>query len=118
DADNADWRPADRIEGDPFVSMERINRSLLPYDCDEQDCFSAAYSTFYVERKTPYPRYLCADCHGPYSSTLYDPYESQCSVFEVRVDYDWRWRRRDPFYFTPYWYYYRRADCAPRYYAY
>ena len=113
-----EWRDGGTIVGDPFLGMERINRAILPYDCDEEDCFSASYASFYVERKVPYPRYVCADCHGPFADALYDPYATRCSVFDIRVDYDWRWRRHFPFYRQPYWYYFRRADVAPRFYGY
>ncbi len=112
------WREGGHIVGDPYLGMERINRSILPYDCDEQDCYAAAYTSFYVERKVAYPRFLCNDCHGPNADMYHDPYQSVCSVFEIRVDYDWRWRRGYPYYHNPYWYYFRRADCAPRFYGY
>ncbi len=118
DVSDASWRERGRIAGDPFLGMERINRSILPYDCDEEDCYSASYTSFYVDRHVDYPRFLCADCHGPYADAYYDPYATQCSVFEIRVDYDWRWRRHYPFYRNPYWYYFRRANVAPRYYGY
>jgi hypothetical protein len=115
--DNSDWRSGGTVVGDPFLGLERVNRSILPYDCDEEDCYSAAYTSYYVERKVSYPRYLCADCHGPYAGVYYDPYGTRCSVFEIRVDYDWRWRRHWPFYGNPYWYYFRRNDCPPRYFS-
>ncbi|MBI5838015.1 MAG: DUF4384 domain-containing protein [Candidatus Eisenbacteria bacterium] len=118
DLDRTDWRNGGQLAGDPFVGMERINRAILPYDCDEDDCYSAAYTSYYVERKVSYPRYVCADCHGPYAAYSYDPYGMQCSVFEIRVDYDWRWRNHWPFYGAPYWYYFRRNDCPPRYFTY
>ena len=115
DLSNPNWRDEGLVVGDPFVGMERINRGILPYDCDEEDCYSAAYTSYYVEHKVNYPRYLCSDCHGPSADVYYDPYAVSCPVFEVRVDYDWRWRRHYPFYGRPYWYYFRRADAPPRF---
>ncbi len=112
-----DWRNRGRIVGDPFKGMDRINRSILPYDCDENDCYAGGYCSYYVQKKVSYPRYLCADCHGPAAWHAFDPYSSRCSVFDIRADYDWRWRPRRPFYGSAYWYYWRRSDCPPRYFT-
>jgi uncharacterized protein DUF4384 len=106
-----------RIVGDPFVAMERIRRRVLE-NYDYQEDFASAYVTYYVHHAVRYPRYLCYDCHRPNQWAWwdgFDPYYTQCSVFDFRVNWSWGW---GPGYwsgFVPYYYYVYRYDCPPRY---
>ncbi len=109
--------PDGKIVGDPFVAMERIRRQVLANPSDSHS-FATAYTSYYVHHPVRYPRYLCNDCHRPgYWSWWdgFDPYYSQCSVFEFRVNANWWW---GPTYWTtyvPYYAYVYRTDCPPRY---
>jgi hypothetical protein len=73
------------VTGDPFVAMRRVNGWLVPRVGARH--VTSDYSTLYVERRYSYPRYVCADCHGP--RPVYDPYHDRCSVFSVRVNAGW-----------------------------
>ena len=106
-----------RIVGDPFVAMERIRRRVLA-DADDEMLFATAYTSYYVGHEVQYPRYLCNDCHRPgyYSWWAgFDPYYSQCSVFQFRVNWAWRWG--SPYWtgFVPHYVYSYRSDCPPQY---
>jgi hypothetical protein len=109
--------PDGKIVGDPFVAMERIRRQVLPNPSDTRS-FATTYTSYYVHHAVRYPRYLCNDCHRPgYWGWWdgFDPYYSQCSVFEFRVNAGWWW---GPTYWTtyvPYYAYVYRTNCPPRY---
>jgi hypothetical protein len=107
------------VVGDPMVAMERIRRRVLdrPSDTDE---FSSAYASYYVGHEVRYPRYLCADCHRAGQWAWwdgFDPYYTQCSVFDFRVNWNWCWGPCIWTGYVPYYYYCPRSDCPPRYYA-
>jgi hypothetical protein len=106
-----------RIVGDPFVAMERIRRRVVtnPENSDE---FATSYTTYYVHQEVRYPRYLCYDCHRPGRWAWwsgFDPYYTNCSVFDFRVNWSWGWGPGYWFGSVPYYYYVVRADC-PTYY--
>jgi hypothetical protein len=74
-----------QIVGDPYVGIERLNsRIIAPGAEDESD---ATETYFYIDHRVDYPRYICADCH--YSAFGFDPYQSVCSVVDVRIDATW-----------------------------
>jgi hypothetical protein len=88
DADRADYDDeldSGQIVGDPYVGIERLNsRIIAPGAEDESD---ATETYFYIDHRVDYPRYICADCH--YSAFGFDPYQSVCSVVDVRIDATW-----------------------------
>lgn len=106
-----------RIVGDPFVAMERIRRRVL-MDPEDGESFATAYASYFVQTQVRYPRYLCYDCHRPGRWAWwsgFDPYYTQCSVFDFRVNWSWGW---GPSYWSgyiPYYYYVVRPDCPPFY---
>ncbi|HEU4941344.1 MAG TPA: DUF4384 domain-containing protein, partial [Candidatus Eisenbacteria bacterium] len=74
-----------QIVGDPYVGIERLNsRIIAPGAEDESD---ATETYFYIDHRVDYPRYICADCH--YSAFGFDPYQSVCSVVDIRIDATW-----------------------------
>ncbi len=111
DADDDDtWMY--HVTGDPFVWCDRLNQLILD---DDAECGSG-FVSFAVDQRVTYPRYLCNECHvhTPYG---WDPYGRSCSTFDVRVTAGWvyrpwgyRGRTCDPFFV-----YYRRDSCPPRY---
>lgn len=110
DADDDSW--IYHVSGDPFVWCDRLNQLILD---DDPECGSG-FVSFSVERRVAYPRYLCNECHvsRPYG---WDPYHSSCSTFDVRVTTGWVFR---PWGYRtrtcdPYFVYYRRDSCPPRY---
>lgn len=106
-----------RIVGDPFVAMERIRRSVCADSLPATDV-SSAYATYCVGHQFRYPRYLCYDCHRPgYWAWWdgFDPYYSTCSVFAVRVNFNWWWGYPCWTGFVPYYYYAVVPSCPPYY---
>ena len=109
--------PEGRIVGDPFVAMERIRRRVVT-DASDPNTFGTAYTTYYVHHEVRYPRYLCYDCHRPNHWAWwdgFDPYYTNCSVFDFRVNWNWGWGPSYWFGAVPYYYYVYRVDCPPRY---
>jgi hypothetical protein len=97
-----------RITGDPFLSIEEINRSILPFS--EELIYSDDFAIYYVDEVVHYPRYICSDCHVP-SYYHYEPYHYHCSTYYIVV-YDY-WYYNDYCYWDFYYpydyygYYYR-----------
>ncbi len=75
---------------DPYVAMDEFVARLIP-DW-EYVAYALDFSTYYVEQRYEYPRFLCYDCHGfrPYST--WNPYLASCTSFRVVV-------YRDPYYY-------------------
>lgn len=106
-----------RVLGDPYVAMERVRRRVMD-DPGDTEHFASAYSTYYVHEQVRYPRYLCNDCHRPRTWAWfdgYDPYYTNCSVFDFRVNWSWYWGPHIWTSYVPYYYYVVRTDCPPRY---
>ncbi len=97
-----------RITGDPFLSIEEINREILPFS--EELIYSDDFAIYYVDEVVHYPRYICSDCHVP-SYYYYEPYHYHCSTYYIVV-YDY-WYYNDYCYWDFYYpydyyrYYYR-----------
>ena len=106
-----------RVVGDPYVAMERIRRIVLGRANDE-DSFVSSYASYYVGHEVRYPRYICNDCHRPGKWRWwndFDPYYSNCSVVDFRVNWSWNWGPQLWSAYVPYYYYVVRSDCPPRY---
>lgn len=106
-----------KIVGDPFVAMERIRRRVLA-DPDDAGTFATAYTSYYLHQEVRYPRYLCYDCHRPGHWSWwdgFDPYYSTCSVFDLRVNWNWGWGPSYWFGRVPYFVYVYRPTCPPYY---
>ncbi len=98
------------ITTDPQLGIERINQLIAP-TYEGVPYYVSARTSFYVERRVPYPRYMCYDCHSPWH---WDPYYAICPAFEIVIysrwdDYYYRppynpWGRR------PYYWYKRKAN--------
>ena len=85
DGDDEDDTDSGRINGDPYVGIDRIIRRIAPPGREDRVATSETY--FYIGRRVEYPRYVCADCH--YHPFYFDPYVNACSVFEIRIDATW-----------------------------
>jgi hypothetical protein len=79
---------------DPQLGIERINQLIAPLRNDAP-YYVSDRTMFYVERRVPYPRYMCYGCHTPW---YWDPYYDICPAFEIVI-------------YSPYYEYY----CAPPY---
>ena len=104
-----------RIVGDPFVAMERIRRDVLGHP-EDSGSFATDYSSYFVHHEVRYPRYICNDCHRPGQWAWwdgFDPYYTNCSVFDFRVNYRWAWGPSYWFGNVPYFVYNYRDDCPP-----
>ena len=106
-----------RVVGDPMVAMERIRRRVLGRPADTEG-FATSYSQYYVGHEVRYPRYVCYDCHRDNRWAWwdgFDPYYTQCSVFDFRVNWNWAWGPTCWNGYVPYYYYVVRSDCPPNY---
>jgi hypothetical protein len=74
------------VRGDPFLAIQSINRRIIPADYPSS-YYATAYTSFYVDRRVNYPRYLCYDCHWDYPG--FNPYDAGCVVFDIRIDRTW-----------------------------
>jgi hypothetical protein len=79
---------------DPQLGIERINQLIAPLRNDAP-YYVSDQTMFYVERRVPYPRYMCYGCHTPW---YWDPYYDICPAFEIVI-------------YSPYYDYY----CVPPY---
>lgn len=107
-----------RVVGDPYVAIERIREAVLGRAGDDLEDFSTAYTSYYVGHEVRYPRYLCYDCHRPNQWAWwdgFDPYYTQCSVIDFRVNWNWCWGPCLWTAHTPYYYYTVRPNCPPRF---
>jgi len=100
------------IDTDPQIGIERINQLIAPLR-DGSPYFVSDRTMFYVERRVPYPRYVCYDCH---SSWYWDPYYDICPAFEIVIysayyDY-YRPPPYNPWGRRPY-YWYKRKTTTP-----
>ena len=80
------------ITSDPQMGIERINQLIAPV-YDGVPYYISDRTSFYVERRVPYPRYMCYDCHNP---RHWDPYYSICPAFEIVI-----FSRYDDYYYRP-----------------
>lgn len=106
-----------RVVGDPYVAMERIRRRVLGHPSDTEE-FASSYASYYVAHEVRYPRYICNDCHRPNRYAFwdgFDPYYTNCSVVDFRVNWNWSWGPGCWGNSIPYYYYVVRDDCPPRY---
>ena len=77
------------VVDDPFVAMNAINARLItPYYIH-----ATATTSFFIEGRVWYPRYMCNSCHHPARIRYFDPYRSVCSRYTVVVahNYDYWW---------------------------
>ncbi|MCU0612423.1 MAG: hypothetical protein MUE60_11620, partial [Candidatus Eisenbacteria bacterium] len=80
------------ITTDPQMGIERINQLIAPV-YDGSPFYVSDRTSFYVERRVPYPRYMCYDCHNPWH---WDPYYAICPAFEIVI-----FSRYDDYYYRP-----------------
>ncbi|MBN1423799.1 DUF4384 domain-containing protein [Candidatus Fermentibacteria bacterium] len=80
------------IVTDPQIGIERINQLIAP-TYGGTPYYVSDRTSFYVERRVPYPRYMCYDCHSP---RHWDPYYSICPAFEIVI-----YSRYDSYYYRP-----------------
>ena len=105
------------VLGDPYVAMERIRRRVVESP-ENVEGIASDYTTYYVHEVVRYPRYLCNDCHRPGHWAWwsgFDPYYTNCSVFDFRVNWRWYWGPTLWTGYVPYYYYVVRTDCPPYY---
>jgi hypothetical protein len=79
----------DPVTDDPFVAINAINAQLIsPYYIH-----ATATTSFFIEGRVWYPRYMCSGCHHPARVRSFDPYRSACRKYTVIVahDYDYWW---------------------------
>lgn len=84
-----------RVYSDPYVAVDDFVARVVP-DWEYAD-YALDFTTYHVEQRHQYPRFLCYDCHGFRSYTVWNPYAYTCTTFRV-VIYD------DPYYYPSYRY--------------
>ena len=71
------------VSTDPQLGIERINQLIAPR-YDGMPYYVSDWTMFYVERRVPYPRFMCYDCHWPWHQ-YWDPYYDICPAFDVVI---------------------------------
>ena len=69
-----------RIQGDPYVALTDLAARIAPrgeYDYD--------VSSYYVDQRYDYPRFVCYDCHAYAKYDEWDPYRQACARFRVVI---------------------------------
>ena len=83
------------VYDDPYLAIDDYVASLIP------DWQTAAYGldfiSYHVGQTHTYPRFLCYDCHGFRTYSVWNPYDYACASFRVVI-----WD--DPYYYPAYRY--------------
>ena len=79
-----------QVYGDPYLAMDDYVATLIP-DW-EYAAYGLDFTSYNVDERYEYPRFMCYDCHGfrPYNS--WNPYHYSCSSFRVVI-------YNDPYYY-------------------
>jgi hypothetical protein len=79
------------IAEDPFVAINRINGRLIPSTYID----AIATTSFFVESRVWYPRYMCNSCHVSGRVRIRDPYADYCPRYTAitSMDFDYWWLR-------------------------
>jgi hypothetical protein len=79
-----------QVYGDPYLAMDDYVGALVP-DW-EYIGYGLDFTSYHVDTRHDYPRFLCYDCHGyqPYGS--WNPYAYSCTSFRVVI-------YNDPYYY-------------------
>jgi len=71
------------VSTDPQLGIERINQLIAPR-YEGMPYYVSDWTMFYVERRVPYPRFMCYDCHWPWYQ-YWDPYYDICPAFDIVI---------------------------------
>ena len=75
---------------DPYLAMDDYVATLIP-DW-EYIPYGLDFTTYHVEQRYEYPRFMCYDCHGFRPYNVWNPYHYSCASFRVVV-------YNDPYYY-------------------
>ena len=73
-----------RVQGDPLLGCNDVNRLLFPYW--DEAVFAAGTAWYYVGHACAHPGYLCGVCAGRHRG-YHEPWS------QVRLDVSWDWER-------------------------
>jgi hypothetical protein len=77
------YRPVGgRVHGDPYEAMRDFADYVL---YDSRAPYAMHYTTYYIDRRVDYPRFLCYDCHSYRPYHRWDPYAHHCSRFRIVI---------------------------------
>ena len=71
-----------RIDGDPFLAANMIAGELVR-GISHRPGVSLAYTYFNINKRVPYPRYLCTECHDDSDR----PYTEECPEYEFSASF-------------------------------
>jgi hypothetical protein len=71
-----------RVHGDPYEAMRDFADYLLD---DSRAPYALHYTTYYIDRRVDYPRFLCYNCHSYRPYHRWDPYAHHCSRFRIVI---------------------------------
>lgn len=74
-----------RVTGDPFLAISDLLSRLIPESAEGE--FSFDVQPYHVGRQYEFPRFLCYECHTFVRFPAWDPYQLNCTRFQV-VRYD------------------------------
>jgi len=79
-----------QVYGDPYLAMDDYVAVLVP-DW-EYVPYGLDFTTYHVEQRYEYPRFMCYDCHGFRPFYSWNPYHYACTSFRVVI-------YNDPYYY-------------------
>jgi len=79
-----------QVYQDPYLAMDDYVAALIP-DW-EYVPYGLDFTTYHVEQRYEYPRFLCYDCHGFRPFYSWNPYHYACTSFRVVI-------YNDPYYY-------------------
>jgi hypothetical protein len=78
-----------RIAGDPYTVLQELVELIVPANYES---YGYDVSSYYVERRYDYPRFLCYGCHAYAAYPSWDPYRYSCVRFRIVI-------HDDPYYY-------------------
>jgi hypothetical protein len=79
-----------QVYGDPYLAMDDYVAALIPEW--EYVSYGLDFTSYHVDRRYEYPRFLCYDCHGFRPYQAWNPYAYSCLSFRVVI-------YNDPYYY-------------------
>lgn len=79
-----------QVYQDPYLAMDDYVAALVP-DW-EYVPYGLDFTSYHVEQRYDYPRFMCYDCHGFRPYTAWNPYHYACTSFRVVI-------YNDPYYY-------------------
>ncbi len=74
-----------RVTSDPFVALSKVMEQTVVQTTENGSSYDV--HRYNVEQRFEYPRFLCYECHSFVRFPSWDPYQQECTRFQI-VRYD------------------------------